>query len=1125
MRLKRLQIQGFKSFSDRISIDFDCDIVGVVGPNGCGKSNIVDAFRWVLGEQSAKSLRGDKMHDVLFAGTDSRAPLNLAEVSVTLTEINGELPLPYDEIMITRRLYRNGDSEYLINKEAVRLKDVQDLFLGSGMGKNTFSVFEQGKLDQVIHLSPLDRRAIFDEAAGIGRFLQRKKETVRRLSQVSENYSRVRDIHQEVEKQTKQLKKQATSAKQFQENKNRLNELERACLLTRWQTLSMKHHEEDIQFKQLSEEIREEQHRLSASLEHIETIKKELKERENASKEGHLKLHRAIAEEKVKEAEAKQQSQKLLELEKKAASLKNEQVSIERKKGTLTSEIEEKRGVLQKALDEKKVSERHLEEEKRVYEGCEKEIAEFRRSLKKARETHLSAIQEVGKLERELQEKKLKLEVASEKLRTKKEDESRLQIESQEKEKEVKSLLKGIEEFKKRGEKEEKERNLFKGEIRDKEEALKKSHNELMALTARRQVLLRLKESCEGFSKGSKELIKQPKFKEKIRTLFEVFKPQIEWMPALHMYAQTLVVTTKKDLEEILAFAQEKELTDFSIMLFDKETFLDNVAFFEDLKEAIKKRKEGVTKEGYYIDHRGVIFHVNTALKEANPFLREAELESLAEAIVKLELEQKEREKELSSLAEKLKEVEERLRGLSEKRRKEEMRHVQENFSLQRTLADLKKTESEIIHLEKELQGFGAIESLTHLLNEKQKVCAALLKEFKVQEDLVEQQEKEVQIALRKWQAAQSAFQKSQNQTLKCEQDFKMLQAQEEHNLRTLKKIAIESKEIEELQLAIKVALESGLHEGKRQKDLLLELEKSIQKEDEELEKCRTKREEIDKHVSEKRNAIGLLEKKQHHFEMVLVEDAALKKGIEEELHTRHHLALEELPLTQIPSSLDLTEAEGELGRLRHSLEKSGPVNMMAIEEYEAQESRYQELGSQLSDLEEAKKDLEKVITKLDAECRKIFKEIFETIRENFKKNFAILFNGGEANLTFTESPDVLEAGIEIVAKPPGKQMRSISLLSGGEKCLTALALLFSIFEVRPAPFCILDEVDAPLDDSNIERFTTVLKQYIEKTQFIIVTHNKKTMAIADLLLGVSMEERGISKLLSLAFEKRVVAI
>lgn len=1123
MKLKRLQIQGFKSFADKISIDFDCEIVGIVGPNGCGKSNIVDAFRWVLGEQSAKSLRGDKMHDVLFAGTDSRAPLNFAEVSVTLTEINGELPLPYEEITITRRLYRNGDSEYLINKEGVRLKDVQDLFLGSGMGKNTFSVFEQGKLDQVIHLSPLDRRAIFDEAAGIGRFLLRKKETLRRLNQVSENYVRVRDIHQEVEKQTKQLKKQAASAKQYQESTNRLNQLEQACLLSRWRVLSQKHQEEEACFKRLSEEIRQEQHRLSASQEHIETIKKALKERESRSKEEHAKLHRAVIESQLKEAETKQQTEHLRELEKKEVSLKEEQGSIERTKEQFAFELKEKRNLLEKALKERAIFERDLDEEKGAFEACEKGIIELRRGLKKARETHLSALQEAGNLERELQEKKLKSELASARICTKKEEKAGWIIESQEKEKEVKALLKGIEALKIRGDKEEQERTLLKNAIREKEEGLKEAHKEQMALSARRQALIRLKESCEGFSKGTKELLKHPKFKGRIRGLFEVFKPQIEWMPALHMYAQTLVVSTKKDLNEVLAFAREKKITDFSILLFENGAFLHEVAVFEDLKEAIKKKKEGVTKEGYHIDHRGVIFHVNTTHKEANPFLREAELEMLAESLAEHEKYQKEREKEWAGFVEKLKEVEERVRELVEKRRKEEMRHVQENFSLQRTLADLRKTELEILHLEKELQEYSTTLELIDLLNEKHKICAALLKEFKLQEDLVEKQEKEVQIALRKWQEAQLRFQKSQNLALGLDQDYKMLQAKEEHCLRTLKKIARERDEIKELSSALKSALDSGVQEEKIYKERLIELEKSLQKRDEELEKCRMQREELEKNAAEKRNAIALLEKKQHHFDMVLVQDTALRRGIEEELLIRHQLSVEQLAFAEVPLSLDLAQAEGELGRLRHSIERSGPVNMMAIEEYEAQESRFQELGSQLRDLEEAKKDLEKVIAKLDAESRKIFKETFEMIREKFKKNFAILFNGGEANLTFTESPDVLEAGVEIVAKPPGKHMRSISLLSGGEKCLTALALLFSIFEVRPAPFCILDEVDAPLDDSNIERFTNVLKQYIEKTQFIIVTHNKKTMAIADLLLGVSMQERGISKLLSLAFQKRLL--
>lgn len=1119
MRLKKLTILGFKSFADKVSLDFDCEIVGIVGPNGCGKSNIVDAFRWVLGEQSAKSLRGDKMHDVLFAGAHSRKPLNMAEVSVTLTDVNGELPIEYDEVTITRRLYRSGESEYLINRQQVRLKDLQNLFLGSGIGKNTFSVFEQGKLDQVINLSPMDRRGIFDEAAGIGRFLQRKKETVRKLAQVAENYNRVSDVHQEVEKQTKQLKRQAALAKNFQENKMRLEALEKTLLVTRWRSLFEKNRGLETALGTLSEEIKEEHHRLAAVQQTVEKTKSELKEHEERAKAEQMRLHKAETEAQVRDAELRQQKQRLAELEKKQDALVKEREATEAKRAALVKRIDDKKAALDDAAEKKTASEKCLEAERAVYESSEKEMGALRKELKEAREVHLKALQEESRLERAVQEKKLaiqaseqRLELLKERIEERKEGLSILKKEGEAKKREVKRLsdaIDGLETF------EDELQRLKKSSV-EIEKALREANKKITELSAREHALLHLKEACEGFSSGAKVLLKT--FKGKVRGLFEVLKPSKEAMPAFQKYAQTLVVSSKKDLDQILDYAKKNNLSDFSAAVFKEEAFL-------------KLKGESVTEEGFYIDQKGVVFHFNLSHKEGNPFLREAELDALAKELSKHNKEREKLEHALEALLSERKSCEEKQREVLEKRRRLEMKHVEENFALQRNLSDLEKGANELSVFESELKKLEAskvekeaLDAISNELYAQQKKSGELLKGFKKHEEAVEAKEGALQTALKRWQEAQEAFQSALGSWQQRDQEAAMLIADEKRSVSHIAKIGRDSEELEREICELEDALKTRAKEAETCSKRLAELEKSSLKEDEELKKSRSSREELESALNEKRVSLASLEKKRHHLEVVLAEDTALRKGIEQELLDRHHLPPEELVGCGVALEGGVEEAEKEVRNLRLSLDKAGSVNMTAIEEYESQAVRFQELDRQLVDLEEAKSDLEKIIGKLDSECRKIFKETFEQIKENFRKNFAILFNGGEADLKFTESGDVLEAGIEIVAKPPGKQMRSISLLSGGEKCLTALALLFSIFEVRPAPFCILDEVDAPLDDSNIDRFTRVLKQYIEKTQFIVVTHNKKTMAIADMLLGVSMEEKGISTLISLSFEKASLA-
>lgn len=1120
MRLKKLSLYGFKSFADKVALDFDCDVICIVGPNGCGKSNIVDAFRWVLGEQSAKSMRGDKMNDVVFAGSEHRKALNFAEVSVTFTEADQVLLVAYDELVITRRLYVSGESEYFINRKPARLKDIQEMLLGSGIGKNAFSVFEQGKLDQIIHLNPLDRRSIFDEAAGTSRFLQRKKECLKKLSQVSENYNRVKDIHVEVERQTRQLKKQAQAAALYQENKDHLLRLEKAVYVTKWRALQQKKEGLETEVEQLEEKIEIKRSEVQEAESSVSEAKKHLKEEEEKAKSEQKRLFQIQMAFQLREADIKQKKIRLKEMLTQKQSLLKEgdegqKRFTERRDGIKTKTID-----LEKLAKEKEEDQRNVQTKKELRDLQEKELQALRAELKKLQASQLLKTQEEGRLGTQLAQKRVLAESAQQKLKEKKEDLKRF-------EKEILEKRAAIEKFSQEIDAEKAGIEVCENDLKailEKIESAKTQEKQLIQLvaeaSAREKTLLRLREQL---SKGTKRLLEEARGL-KVQKLFEVFFPSEEMAPAFSAYADTLVVQSREDLKMLLTLAQKKQITDFSVLSLDdiegslEEHFLSGMAIADPWKT--KKNGPFITTEGYYVDHRAVFFKVGE--KENNTFLRESELKTLAKTLITHQQEQKETEKLLANLAKERERIEKNRSELLQKRQKKEIALLQENFILQRSLSDKDKCEKEIKIQEDKIEDRGEIAEFEKRVKELQQENERFRTEVLQTEKRHEEVSQKLLQAHQAWEEAQKQFQRGFSAWQKVAQDLRLDEAKEQENLRLQEKLKRDLTTLEEQIVKGEATLIEDEKEIEFQRKELEGLKGLVAQGEIKLKELRKENESSEQLLSKERSLFNKLEKERHRLDLLLAEDVSIHRGIEEELE-RLQVPLKEVPQIEIDLEGTLEEAEEKIRRLRYELEKTGGVNMTAIEEFKAQEERYQDLNDQLLDLEQAKLDLEKAVAKLDGESRKIFKKTFETIQANFRKNFQILFNGGEADLQFTDSSDVLEAGVEIIAKPPGKKMRAISLLSGGEKCLTALALLFSIFEVQPAPFCILDEVDAPLDESNIDRFINILKQFTPQTQFIIVSHNKKTMAIADLLVGVSMEEKGVSKLISLAFEKAAV--
>ncbi|MBA3721294.1 MAG: chromosome segregation protein SMC [Parachlamydiaceae bacterium] len=1169
MRLKKIVLVGFKSFAEKTVLNFDAGITCIVGPNGCGKSNIADAFRWVLGEQSPKSLRGNKMPDFIFAGSNNRKPLNLAEVSLTLTDIHGALPIDYEEVTLTRRLHRNGESEYLLNGNIVRLKDLQSLFLDSGVGRNAFSIFEQGKIDQVINFSPVERRYIFEEAAGILRFLQRKREALKRLEQADLNFSRVHDIHHEVEQQITVLKDQAEKAKRFKENKEQLEQLEKASYVLRWNHLESKWVDGDQRLEKQQKNITE-LHQSISNLQHRNGEMKALMQQEEKNlRSKNEELFKIRSEKEIHARDHLSNEQRLQETEQKEKKLKRELEELK------LSQLTRQKTLVDIQVKQKKTESEYLEADNKLTSQRdkvklkEKEVSELRGDLQTKQQQHLKQLQIESQLASEHKQSETRLENLVERkkhLENRKdqslEDVKHLSQMVQEKKLQLGQISSLVDTHKERLEDYEDKLKSFGKELESKQQEIDDLQRKTFEQRARQKVLLRLRDDHEGFSSGSKKLLQESDdpnsvLSKKIRPLYEFFTPVPEEATALAVvlrnYAQTLVVDTEEDLKLVLDFARKKKIQDYSLLCVElvsklaamnktnskgyftkiksnpvAQHLLGNVVESDDFNDVFTLLQKSVSCEIWnngdvYIDQKGVFFQVKA--NENHVFLRESELKGLEEELLQKEDQMHALSKKLQSIQDQKSKVQMERTELDKMLRRDEMKLVEINFGYQRCMTDLDKIKAEQVQIEKDLlvlnQQIEQLQQLVKQLQDKYYIVKQDLSKFQ-EEILFLNQELEKQMSLLRTQLQDQKekgdlFQQLSEERQKLVHQLNVLEIKEQEYHKQEQHFLNELADIEELQSKIK---ERGpqFHQSmefiemrlKQASEACLTLEKKI-----EIQK--TSIEQIEKDILKQQELQRKCEAEGNQYTLQVAQNRSSAQSLEHELQERYQLTIDEAKKVSVLDKT-LEQAEKQIRSLRQSIQAAGDINMASIDDLDKHETRFTFLKQQLEDMSMSKQELLEIISQVDGESRKLFKQTFDAIRENFRKNYQILFNGGEADLQFTETDNILEAGIEIIAKPPGKQMRSISLLSGGEKCLTAVALLFAIFQVKPSPFCILDEIDAPLDDTNVERFTNMIKHFINRCQFLIITHNKRTMAIGDVLFGVSMEEKGVSKLLSLDF-------
>ena len=1173
MRFKRLEIIGFKSFAVRTVLDFEPGVTAIVGPNGCGKSNVSDAIKWVLGEQSARSLRGSRMEDVIFNGTIEREPIGMAEVSLTLSDADNLLPVDYNEVTVTRQLFRSGESRYLLNRTPCRLKDISELFMNTGLGASEYSIIEQGKIDMVLNSKPEERRVIFEEAAGITKYKAKKKEALRKLESTEENLIRLDDIIREVKRQINSIKRQVSKAQRYKELYSELSEVETAVSLVDYKM----HIDEIERLQEESDGIRGEVDAGAAELRRLEGSVTDLRRR-NAEYEqriGEVQGERIELQGKIDAARTSLESNRswIEEISRSTARGTGDLEDINRRIG----ELEGRWRVVEGELNTISGRCDSLMEKADGYEAALRDLDEAISAgegrMEKARGETLEMQSRMSVLSnRNGAMRARRREIALAKRRAAVETEDA-------------AARKGELEMKLSGEKAALER------IREELGAMDRGRERVEAGMAgrgniindtRKEVLALEKELSRVCSKA--ELVRElnsPLLIDEILNadggliarvvgvisdLIEVKEGYADAVGAALSDRYADLVTdgfeSSCDIARVLdrrciktvglshigEGGPEHEVLSKPVPAEGARAALDVVVADERVKGLIGRLLGSVlivddmeaalalwagcggvydiaTRRGDYISAGGRIVlggpgprggWISRQLEEL-----EGEKALLEEKLVLAGKRGEEAESASSALAEEIKVIQSDLRRLEVER-----------YSGER---DIARFESEVIHSKEEEL---ALSSQLEDLDEELRVLGENESKIEAEMDGCRREQDELERII-------ASSQKDVNEKGSEKEAVALRLGDVRVDLATLmgsrSNIEVSHREIctalEERKKALAARIGDVDTTKTRIKSLLSENESLVRR----LEELETRKADLDGEVatiSSERGRIrslveaddekqrGLKERldelreRQKNLDIRIAGLRPEAEGILQRVREEYGIILTER-LHEVPAAAEgLVEKRSRIMEIKEKIKRIGPVNLGAIVEHDELSERYSFLEEQKKDLVDAKDALNKAILKINQTTRKMFSETFEAIRVNFREIYQILFGGGSADLVLLDESDILESGIDILARPPGKKLQSISLLSGGEKAMTAIALLFALFRVRPSPFCVLDEIDAPLDEANINRFVDLLAEFIRDSQFIVITHNKRTIGMADLLYGITMEESGISRVVSVKFTK-----
>ncbi len=1178
LRLKSLELQGFKSFPDKTVISFDDGITAIVGPNGSGKSNISDAVRWVLGEQSTKTLRGSNMQDVIFAGTQKRGSVGFAEVSLTIDNSDGVLPCEYNEVTITRRLYRSGESEYFINRTSVRLRDINEMFMDTGLGRDGYSIIGQGRIDEILSAKSGDRREIFEEAAGISKFRHRKEESERKLASTEENLVRLRDILTEIGSQVEPLRIQSEKAKKYIKIFDELRSLE----VTVW-TENLKRARENAQkyitdYEVVCSQFGAAQAALDSLYAEVESLAEKMREKDvelESSREEERAAERALSEisSEISALEATAANNRH-NIERIRAEMDDEALRAEEIEAQIKARSERVDALASAAAEiEKTISE--ISEAARLASGksddvearlddirissrmTEEEIAKLRISLSAA-ETELSSFEtRRGEIEAEIENRENELSESKKKFSEVKAayDEAEEKCASAENqlrgfEMKHKSRLERFEKLKERAGKLELSREAAENKLR---------------------MLREMERDLQGYSFAVKNIMKaktQGSLGGIFGTVSQLIRVDSKYTVAIETILggalQNVIVESERDSKEAIAFLKrtdggratfmpidtvrggELEKKDLEncpgflglasrLVSYDEkftaaiEHILGKIAVCDNINSASAVAKKYgysfriVTLDGQIINSGGTytggsVSKTSGILTRTNEIKKlEGDISSLTEKIEKTNLEKAEAERDYNALVYEMEVCKNDKRAAEDVllQAKTEIGHYKTLHLHLNELID--SLNEELVSLSSKKTATGrSIEEIKAKIKEQEEKLQnsareeeALIagnSELAAHRTLLAEQMSEKQVAL-------AANRAESAEALRALDEIKSL-SEAMAGDRDSKEKTIADYEAAVVETLGQISAKKELSEQKRaDMQRLADKISEISEKKLALEAERTRK---DKESKDKNDDILKLERERSRLEMKKDSASREEAQITEKLWESYELTLgtAEKYIVEIPS---LSDATKRIGELKSEVRKLGDVNVNSIEEYERVSERYEFMSKQCSDLETAKAELLKMIGEITEEMQTIFSEQFKVINKNFGETFAEIFGGGKAELVLEDDGDILNCGIEIKVQPPGKTLKTITLLSGGERAFVAIALYFAIIKVRPTPFCVLDEIEAALDDVNVTRYAEYLRRLSKTTQFIVITHRRGTMEEADMLYGVTMQEKGVSKMLAIS--------
>ncbi len=1176
MYLKSIEVHGFKAFANKIIFEFKPGITGIVGPNGSGKSNVADAVRWVLGEQSAKALRGSNMQDVIFAGTETRKPLGFAYVALTLDNSDHWLPIEYDEVVVGRRVYRSGESEYLINGAECRLRDVQELFYDTGVGKEGYSIIGQGQIDKILSGKPEERREIFDEASGITKVKKRKALTEKNLSEERQNLSRVVDIIREIETRLGPLEKQSEKARIYLGYKEELKKMEVNQFLLEYEKSASVKQELDEKIsvatkdynnaKQQFEEAKEEYDRL---LNELEKYREDLQEAKELYAEKQLAAEKATGEKNLLSEQVGVLKKSAKELEVRDIRLKTQ---IEDRKQSLAeheSNMEKQSLQLKELLSEQQKAEALLGEMKA---GIDAMLSEE----KACNEAHIALLNENTGLQTELERyntilshENIQRAEINQRLLTLKTEADAAVSQVAEAERVLKEACDHVIEHSEMVKKSEDEIQSLTDAIQEKKRIYERSQERVIQKSSQLETLRDLVEHYDGYGNAVKKVMEQKKqkrgifgvvadiiqvdseYENAIETALggniqniitdttDTAKQMIEYLKANRFGRATFVplsdISAKKDDFESSIFTKKGVIGIASDLVHTEERFREAIRYLlgrflvvDTIDNAISLEKQNhyklriVTLEGELFQPGGAVSG-GSFRNNSNLLGKRREAEELEQALVNEKETLSEAEKQLNALRTRREE----LRTSYESARRELQEYYVSQNTAKLNLNHIVSQNSDILGKRESLT--KEIAAAEERVREAKAAIAEVSAKIFVNTEASEQKKARAAEIHAKMESTRLREDDASAEAMRVLSEYSGLQQNVTYQKENAKRLSIELRELTAEKASLYETRESMREEIDRKEEAIVSVEEEqasiralLSELEAKIDETARLAEEItgqNKSFFERRESLST-EMSGLDKELFRLQNQQEKMAEQLEYQTKYMWEEYELTYTAATELRDTEIDNPTLNRkaiyeMKNKIRSLGDVNVNAIEDYRENKERYDFLTAQRDDIMNAEQSLSEIISTLDSEMRKQFTDTFSKVQERFDKVFKELFGGGKGTLKLEEGVDVLEADISVIAQPPGKKLQNMMQLSGGEKALTAISLLFAILDLKPSPFCLLDEIEAALDDSNVSRFAQYLHKLTKDTQFVVITHRRGTMSAADALYGITMQEKGVSTLVS----------